>query len=89
MRAFIRYSALKNAAGTAVSPARAASYSRRMSPPAHSARPPAPSTITSETAGSPAHRTRAASIASHIACVSAFSACGRFSVMRPACPLDA
>ena len=57
-----------------------------MSPPAQKARSPAPRRITALTAGSSAHAEMTISQRQDHAGVSAFSAFGRLSVMRPIPP---
>src|SRR6202521_770075 len=57
-----------------------------MSPPAEKARSPAPRMTTRVIAGSRAHSLSLAASAWTMPCVTALSACGRFSVITPAAP---
>ena len=81
-----RYSSAKKASMAAASPAIACSRTRRTSPPAQKARPPAPSTMKSATAGSAAQASSADWKPRIIARSSAFSVFGRFISRVAAAP---
>src|SRR5699024_26442 len=81
MRWLSSYSSLKK-----TGPSSASAYNAAISPPAHSARSPAPRTITRAILSSLSHSLRVRVIALIISRFSALSALGRFNVIMPARP---
>src|SRR5580704_10645228 len=86
MRRLRQYSWRQKLNCSAWRPALPRSYRILMSPPAQKALPPAPVMMTRVTPGSRSHRSSASVISRTIFKVSALSALGRLSVMRPQQP---